>query len=181
MDALESVVRAIETIFNTLNVGQPELTFGFGGREREEMQAPPAISWDEPDGDITGIPSKNVPGTDSFAVMQPRCLIAVWFPDRESARNASYLLMAAARDVPTDLGTIEFDRYVANKAGGSEFATLGFVFELQARVSLPVPLQPVPVTTEVIVQGHTFAVSLSDGDEDHSDDELLESGSRPLP
>jgi hypothetical protein len=181
LDALELVVRDVEAEFNRLNVGGLPLTFAFGGRECEEMQACPAIGWDEPDGDISGEPSKSVAGTDSIMTMQPRSLVKVWFGDRETARAACFLLMAAAREVPTDHGTVEFDRYEVKGAGSAEHATLGFIFTLQARVKLPVPRNPIPVTTEVIVKGHTFAVSIGDGDADESDDELVASGERPLP
>lgn len=181
MDALEQVVRDVQTAFNVLNVGQPALTFAFGGREREEAQACPSVAWDEADGDISAEPGKAVAGVESIATMQPRVEVVVWFSSRETARVACYMLMAASRDVPVDHGKVEFDRYLITRAASNEHATFGFQFVMQARVSLPVPLHPIPVTTEVIVQGHTFIVKTSDGDEDHSDDVSVASGSRPIP
>jgi hypothetical protein len=181
LDALEQVVRDIETEFNRLNAGELPIEFAFGGREREEMQACPSIAWDEPDGDISGEVSKSIAGADSIATMQPRAAVTVWFEDREAARNACFLLISAARDIPVDHGAVEFDRYEVKGAGSGEHAALGFQFVLQARVKLPVPRDPIPVTTDVVVQGHTFDVKISDGDADDSDDESVASGARPLP
>jgi hypothetical protein len=177
LDALEIVVRDMEAAFNAANLPNPPLTFAFGTVQREEMQAFPSIAWDELDGDITEQTGTTIAPAGSIGLMQPRCAVVVWFGTRELARNASSLLITAAKSVPADHGSIVFERY-AIPAGAKEHASHGFQFHLEARVSIPVPKDPPGVTTDVIVEGHEFTVNI---DVDPDADETVAAGARPLP
>lgn len=173
MDALETVVREIETHYNALNAealaqlptpGVPftaALVFAFGRTDVERLKTltHPAIGWDELDGDITLEPDATVGPAGNAGMMQPRCEVTVWAATREQARNVGYLLMKASRLVPPDKGTVEWTRYTIAEGQG-EIASHGFEFHLECRVHLGIPIHPIPVTTEVIVLDHDHEVTV---------------------
>jgi len=136
VDVFEQYVRDVQAAYNLLNAPETALVFGFGGREREESSGPPAITWDEVDGEISGtVGSTGIP-IASQGSMLPRVEVVVWYETRELARRACYLLMRAAQDV-TVSGRASFYKYSINPAGSREYAARGFQFVLECKLTLP--------------------------------------------
>ena len=159
MDALETVVRSVQTAFNSLNGGSPAITFGFGGLRREQSQLAPNVWWQETGGTLAQQSSDGAIGADgAIGFMRADCEVGVAHVDRETARRTLYLVVAASRLVPSAHGSVTWGSYENPGDTNAEHAKRGWLYEVRCTVELPIPADVIPVTTDVIVLGHEHEV-----------------------
>lgn len=161
MDALEIVVRDVEAAFNALNVGSQAFTFGFGGLRREQTQPAPSVWWQEPGGSFSQQAADGALGVaGAIGFMRADCEVGVAHVDRETARRMLYLVVAASRLVPPAHGSVSWSSYENSGDTNAEHAKRGWLFVATCTVDLPIPAELIPVTTEVIVEGHEHEVKV---------------------